>query len=208
MNQAGAISSVGRRVVKVGGSLLTRGELPSQLDEWVQRQGADEHTIWLAGGGRLADVVRQWDERFSLQSAALRPTLRCLQASAELLAALRHAGPPLAPSAIRQRLATARRPAEVVLDPQPLVTALSTSVCRRLRIDTWEATSDTIAALAAHQLGCRQLVLLKACPIPSPPPSLDQLARLGIVDPVFGQAAAGIETVRVEPLRPTPPSNR
>ena len=49
-----------RRVVKVGGSLLTRTDLQSKLTEWLDRQGKAQHLL-VIGGGELIDAIRRLD---------------------------------------------------------------------------------------------------------------------------------------------------
>ena len=53
------------RVVKVGGSLEDLPDLPQRLAEWLTRQTECDQLL-LAGGGRLADQVRQQDRQLHL----------------------------------------------------------------------------------------------------------------------------------------------
>ena len=54
-------SKLMRRVVKIGGSLLTRQDLPSALPGWIAQQPPAE-TLCIVGGGAVIDAVRRLDE--------------------------------------------------------------------------------------------------------------------------------------------------
>ena len=64
----------------------------------------------------------------------------------------------------------------------------------------WTTTTDTIAARLARHLRA-SLILLKSVPIPPGDPDWPTLARLGLVDPEFPRAVAGVANVRVVCLR-------
>ena len=188
-----------RRLVKVGGSLFPSKQLPRRLDHWYRRQ-AEAETVWLAGGGQLVDIVRRWDRHFELAEQALAPTVRCMQATAELLAVIRGTAPPKSAAAIEEERSSGDGPSEWVIDCWALVERLSAEERSEFRIDTWDATSDTLAALAARRLECDELVLLKSCAIDVPADDLQRLADRGIVDRVFPRAADGLPHIRVEML--------
>ncbi len=49
------------RIIKLGGSLLTRSDWPSNLIAWVEKQ-VPMRNIVLVGGGLPADAVRAFDK--------------------------------------------------------------------------------------------------------------------------------------------------
>ncbi len=50
-----------RRVIKVGGSLLSSPNLPDSLTRWIERQGVAENLV-VVGGGELVDAIRKLDQ--------------------------------------------------------------------------------------------------------------------------------------------------
>ena len=188
---------VAQRVVKVGGSLFAFSGLAPDLRAWLDEQ-ALATTILLAGGGALADVVRQWDARFQLgQTRAHWLCVEILRATARLLA-------DLLPEC---RLVTdfdelrgeLQEPADgraVVFCPAQFLREVEpTSGLPRLP-QTWDVTSDSLAARLAEALGARELVLLKS----SDPPATG-LAGTDYVDAYFAEASRNIPTVRFVNLR-------
>ncbi len=168
------------RIVKVGGSLLRSAEGPARIRAWRAVQvPADEW--WLAGGGEAADLVRQWDRRFDLSpELAYRLTLDALKLTQQLLQSLLDL------------------PDHACLDLVEEVRAFPSSWHTEYALASWNATSDTLAALIARRRGANELVLLKAASLPPQVCAWRELTEQGIVDPVFAQAAEGISHVRIE----------
>jgi 5-(aminomethyl)-3-furanmethanol phosphate kinase len=151
-------------IIKVGGSLFDHPALGPELSRFVAQQTG--RTLIVPGGGRAADVVRQYHhvhhppEEFSHWLA-----IRMMDANGELL---------------RHFLNGA---AEVVNclnfcqadEGGPL--ALS---------HDWRVTSDAIAARVAEQTQANELVMLKSIALPE---GIDwrQAAERGLVDVMFGE---------------------
>ena len=67
--------------------------------------------------------------------------------------------------------------------------------------ETWDVTSDTLAAAFSRLHAAEELVVMKSVDPPGDALQLRELARLGFVDRHFPDFAAGIETVRFVNLR-------
>ncbi len=168
------------RIVKVGGSLLRWAEGPARIHAWRAKQTPAEEW-WLAGGGEAADLVRQWDRRFDLSpELAYRLTLEALKLTQQLLQSLLDL------------------PDHMCLDLVEEVRAFPSNWHTEYTLASWNATSDTLAALIARRRGADELVLLKAAPLSTQIHVRQELTKQGIVDPVFAQAAEGIPRVRIE----------
>ncbi|MDC0274171.1 hypothetical protein OAK91_05515, partial [Planctomycetaceae bacterium] len=53
-------------VYKLGGSLLDLPDLGQRLMRLWSRRPEEERRLLIVGGGKFADVVREWDARFGL----------------------------------------------------------------------------------------------------------------------------------------------
>ena len=174
-------------VVKVGGSLLAGGSLPSLLTT-LGELARTYRLVVVPGGGPFADAVREACSRHDLgASAAHWMAVLAMDQHAHLLAGLR-------PTA---RLTTG--PDEIAkVQAEGLLPVLSPF--RWLQaVDPlphgWHVTSDSIAAWVAARLSARRLVLLKSLEgVPGTngdilaEAPLRSLALAGIVDEHFAQA--------------------
>jgi 5-(aminomethyl)-3-furanmethanol phosphate kinase len=193
------------RVVKVGGSLEDLPDLPQQLVQWLWGQTECDQLL-VAGGGRMADQVRQQDRQLHLSAETAHwLAVHAMAVNARRLEQSLRAG-------------VLSRPVDDVpsQDQDPLIHARARFVDVETFLRHWEpmapgntlpygwhVTSDSIAARLAQVVGARELVLLKS----TLPLSAD--ARLSIaqgvacrlVDDHFPIAASSIERVRVVNLR-------
>lgn len=180
-----------RRVVKVGGSLLTWSQLPQQLDGWLKSE-SPMTSVLIAGGGPWAELLRQTASRFDLAEAAAHDM--CIQAmsvTASLLADLLSC--PCATSlAELSRIADCDR---VVLDVHNWLAGERSRDLPK----SWDVTSDSIAARLASELNAVELVLLKSRSAPGR--ELSSLADAGYVDRYFSNAAANLSRIRYVNLR-------
>jgi len=177
------------RIVKVGGSLLDLPDLKERLHSW-QEQNHDRPNLYVAGGGKLVDGFRQFQQRCQLpQDASHRLALQAMALNSLRLSQLTNW--PLV------------RYEEINTSRQPLLNASSFVDLRRMpgvnkRTD-WDFTSDSLTAVLARQLKTGELVLLKS----SDPPADDlvELARHNFVDRAFPEEAAQLPAVRFCNLR-------
>jgi len=193
------------RIVKVGGSLFDWPELPLALCQWLAAQSPD-HNVLVAGGGALADVIRQADATHRLgEPTAHQLCVELLGVTARLLHTL------LAERAARTTFAELletrcvdRLPDCLVLDPCAFLTHQEPAAAGIPLPHTWDVTSDSIAARIAEVLAADELVLLKSCEPPQAS-SLAALAADGYVDRYFPAAASGFRgKVRMVNLRAFP----
>ena len=184
-------------VVKLGGSLLDWPDWPARLTKFLAGL-PDLQPVLVVGGGRFADVLRDFDRIHGLgetRSHAL--ALRVLDTTAHLAAAL------LPGSVVIDDLA--QIPAIHDQGKLPIL-APRTFLDRDDRVapdplpHAWTTTTDSIAARLARHLRAG-LILLKSTPIPPGDPDWPTLARLGLVDPEFPRAVAGPAKVSVVCLK-------
>lgn len=189
-------------VVKIGGSLLDLPDLPARLS--AVRQELPCRVAWLAGGGRLADEIRDWQGRFHLSE----PTAHCLAlqtltVSAELIGTL------------RPEVQLCSRASEVVRVWQTGGDAVispdawfrhtpgwfrgSPRLPAGLLPESWAVTSDTLAACVAIELEA-SLMLLKSVELPAGW-SWSEASRQGMVDVAFPQVAPLLRAVHWVNLR-------
>lgn len=186
-----------RRVVKIGGSLLERDDLPRALTNWLAVQSVAE-TLMVVGGGGLVDAIRRLDrghagddvETHWLCVELLDVTFRIASTwfdqwhrigSAEELT-----------GAIDRGFSS----------DAPTLVAVG-SFYRQgddARIPTdWRTTADTIAAVLATLVDADELVLLKSCDV-SAVATIDEMVTAGIIDEALPMIAGKLKRLRVEKL--------
>ena len=183
-------------VVKVGGSLLDWPGLATTLAAFLATV-RDRKVVLIVGGGRFADALRDLDrvQRIGeVRSHSL--SLRVLGLTAHVLADL-VPGLVVVPT-IADLAACWASPSTPILDPRRFLEADDRSPDPLPH--AWTTTTDAIAARVATHLGALELILLKSVKPPGGA-GLDELARLGLVDPEFPRAARGIARVTWVNLR-------
>jgi aspartokinase-like uncharacterized kinase len=192
-----------RRVVKVGGSLLGRGDLRQSLPRWISSQADSDasETLVIVGGGELIDAIRRWDAVHPGDATETHwLCIDLLDTTSGLLAGWFDW--PLLSDRDELQLAIERG----FPGGKPIVVAVRAFHQRGLAtLDPfgvpldWRTTSDSLAALLAIQAAADELVLLKSCAI-DPQANLDQLAGAGVVDEALPMLAPRLPAVRVEQL--------
>ena len=163
-------------VVKVGGSLFYLPQLGPGLRQWLAEQEPGR-TLFLPGGGPLANVIRQYHHTHQLDEEHSHwLAIRTMHVNAGLLQALlgdvpviRHPGVMTTPTAILDA-------SEFCLADEGSDDALPHS---------WRVTSDAIAARVAWVGNARRLVMLKSVTL-QPPFDWRTAAEKGAVDHAFG----------------------
>jgi aspartokinase-like uncharacterized kinase len=182
-----------RRVVKIGGSLLQRVDLPVCFASWHRRQNPAAQTYVVVGGGSLVDEIRKLDQRFELSDASAHwLAIRGMSITAQLFVEL-------VPDA---RLVS--DPDQIdgqsglfVLDVYEFLLRNGSSGSDALPCG-WHVTSDSIAAHLARWLEADELVLVK--PVRRCFSSLVDAAANEFVDSYFPTAVADSLTVRFDIL--------
>jgi aspartokinase-like uncharacterized kinase len=186
-------------IIKIGGSLLDWPELPDRLKDFLTSElDGLNRIVFIAGGGRIVDVIRDLDHvhRFG-EAGAHALAIDALDLTARILGRLLHetrviidddeiracwdAGliPILAPGHVLRRFASC---ADADLP------------------STWDVTSDSIAAWIAVQLRADRLILLKSTELPVGL-SRSRAAAAGLVDAWFAPLAHPLTRVAYRNLR-------
>lgn len=164
-------------VIKIGGSLADWHRLGTWLDV-VSRPGHLHPVVVVPGGGPFADAVRDAQDTWRFDDRlAHRMALLAMEQFGLMLHGI---CPTLQPAATRERLRSLIRarmpavwlPSAMALD-QPEIA------------ESWEVTSDSLAAWLAVELDAAALVLVKSGPCPCSATDAASLARDGLVDAAF-----------------------
>jgi 5-(aminomethyl)-3-furanmethanol phosphate kinase len=168
-------------IVKLGGSLAEAGTLRRWLDTILAQGGG--RTVIVPGGGEFADGVRAAQNRLRFSDrTAHRMALLAMQQYALLLHDL---APALRPCADEAQIAAALAAGSIALWLPSAMVETDPTIS-----ESWDVTSDSLAAWLAWRVGGTQLVLVKSAPAPAPPLSPERLAALGFVDAAFPTYAA------------------
>ena len=177
-------------VLKLGGSLLSLPDLAARVESIVE-----ERTrclcLLVAGGGKAADIVRQWSDDFSLsEESAHELALEAMAFTASLLVRLVPRAALVSDLGEIERARSDRLLA--ILDPPRFLPVLERDSTIPLP-HTWDATSDSIAAWVAATLGARELVMMKSIDLRDR--TWPEAARDGAVDPYFPVLAERIPAI-------------
>lgn len=163
-------------VVKIGGSLLGSPELQKWLD--IFAKFSDGNIVIVPGGGLFADAVR-----------AAQKLSKMSDASAHRLAVLAMDQYGLLMASMNPMLATARTEMEIderTWQHRGIVWLPSQMVLADDKIpQSWDVTSDSIAAWLAEKLGAQHLVLVKSDKPDESELCLRMMTKTGMVDQAF-----------------------
>ncbi|HVW39452.1 MAG TPA: hypothetical protein VHB99_19175, partial [Pirellulales bacterium] len=154
-------------------------------------------TAILAGGGRMADAVRDADGLHRLgETVSHWLCIRVMVVQAELLGALLP-GATLCRSLAEWRLLKSEL---AILDPWIFLREEEPRLVGPRLPESWDVTSDSIAARFASAIGAAELVLLKST-LPAPASTLADAAAAGYVDAFLPRLADCVPRVRCVDLR-------
>lgn len=186
-----------RRIVKLGGSLLTFEFLGSAFQQWLASQPSSLNLV-IVGGGEQVDEIRR-DQATSggsdedCHKLALEAMGRTSQIAAELLQLSRTSDQDLALDWLRG-LHRAGQAGRLTGEPEAraMIFDLSSLALQDLSLPrTWDLTSDSLAAWIAQSWSISELILMKSRPAPIgwTPKSrgFDDW-----VDPLFPEFSAGL----------------
>lgn len=179
-------------IIKLGGSLAAAGTLRRWLAVILAQGGGC--AVIVPGGGEFADSVRAAQTRWRFSDrTAHRMALLAMEQYALMLHEL---APALRPCADEAQIGAALAAGGIALWLPSAMVEADPAIA-----ESWDVTSDSLAAWLARRLGATRLVLVKSAPAPAPPVSPERLAEFGLVDPAFpGYAArAGIPVVYCGP---------
>lgn len=174
------------RVVKVGCSLFEQRDLQSQLFGWLDSQ-PPALQLFIAGGGELADSIKNWDARFQLGEAISHwMCIRALSITARTLTHLLDGVNLLGDwNSVRGWIAASHEESAAVLDVWEFLRKTEPKAPPEPLPHTWQVTTDSIAARVAEVLQADELVLLKARTAPAAEDDYAALAAAGYVDEYF-----------------------
>jgi dihydroneopterin aldolase len=167
-------------VVKLGGSLAKAQTVRGWLTALARGKG---RTVVVPGGGAFADAVREQQQRLGFSDrAAHRMAILAMEQYGLALADL---SSELTPCANEREMLDALGRGSI---PVWLPTAMA--LADPDIPESWEMTSDSLAAWLARKIGAARLVLVKSTAAPRP---LDPaaLADRGLVDRLFPRFLAG-----------------
>jgi aspartokinase-like uncharacterized kinase len=181
-------------IYKVGGSLLDLPELASRLRAVIE-QNSDSRPLLVLGGGRMADVVREWDRIHHLdQESSHWLAVDAMGLNESLLHNLL---PESGIVATRQETRSVWDSSGIpILSASEFLRAEEFS-SRIPLLHTWEVTSDSIAAWIALQWPADGLALLKSVPQPDDFNSIVEGASFetNSVDPCFPRLASNLPSI-------------
>jgi 5-(aminomethyl)-3-furanmethanol phosphate kinase len=162
-------------VVKLGGSFAFSEHLKDWIDALAACAG---RVVIVPGGGPFADAVRLAQVRMGFDDrAAHHMAVLAMEQYGRALASLGSVFLPAeSAGAIRRHLAAGRIPVWM-----PSAMALSADDLAQ----SWDVTSDSLAAWLAGRIGADRLLLIKHAKFPSGRASVEDLVEMGVVDEAF-----------------------
>ncbi|WP_203426829.1 dihydroneopterin aldolase [Sinorhizobium sp. BG8] len=151
------------------------------MDAWIEAlASATFPLVVVPGGGPFADLVRFTQKSMRFSDAAAHEMAILAMEQFGIAIAERH-----------ERLCTARSQAEIesALSRGRVPVWLPSAMTRAAPeiAQSWDVTSDSLAAWLARRLGAGNLLLIKQVDVDGVMPNLEQLVDKGIVDAMLPQ---------------------
>jgi dihydroneopterin aldolase len=161
-------------IVKLGGSHASG----PHIKDWLSAIAAEAGSIAIVpGGGPFADAVRTAQVSMGFDDRAAHAM--ALMAMAQFGCVLQNLNPALRLAASRSAILRALKDGKVpVWSPEPMARAAALP-------ETWELTSDSLAAWLAGLLGADRLLLVKHGRFEAAAIGTHDLVARGVVDPLF-----------------------
>jgi dihydroneopterin aldolase len=175
IKQVGARSPRPRlAIVKLGGSHATG----PHLKDWLTAMAVEAGSIVIVpGGGPFADAVRAAQASMGFRDPAAH--IMALMAMAQFGLALESLNPSLSLASSRSAIFRALKDGKVpVWSPEPMARAAALP-------ESWDLTSDSLAAWLAGALGAGRLLLVKHGRLEGALVDVHDLVARGVVDPLF-----------------------
>lgn len=186
------------RIVKLGGSLLTMPNLKQKFQKWLH-ENPHPLTLIIVGGGPVVDAVRQvhlanpLSEEFAhwVCMDLLQHTARIAHqvlGNVDLIETM---------ADLQQSLSDSN-----VNSTTPIIAVVQVAICFARENpnmglpESWDVTSDSLAAAFCNMVAAEELVVMKSCDAPNDGSDLESLADFGFVDPLFAGLAEDIDQVR------------
>lgn len=189
------------RVVKLGGSLLQRPELPRLAEAWLAENN-DAINVILVGGGVWADGVRDAYARFDLEESFCHwLCIDLLEQTGQLAARLLKL-PLIADwQSLDERLAQPTAcGTNLIYTCGQFLREVDPSLAGASLPQSWQVTTDSIAARLATRLKACELVLWKSSLPEAAVTDIAQWSRLDYVDGYFPHVAGGLPVRAVDLL--------
>ncbi|MCX7083954.1 MAG: uridylate kinase [Methylococcales bacterium] len=172
------------RVIKLGGSLTQANTLLKCLDK-IDTNYTSQKIVIVPGGGAFADQVRTAQSHWLFDdSTAHKMAILAMQQMAILIQGLKsHWSLAESTTSITEQFKTHN-----VLIWSPSIHELETNDIP----ESWDITSDSLAAWLANKLSAKQLTLVKSASIDQNL-SLQELSLVGVIDKSFCEFVAESE---------------
>ncbi len=213
------------RVLKLGGSLLLLPNWPERLTAWIESHPATLNLL-LVGGGQIVDAVRELDRQHNLPApfshwlcidllsatariaSQLLPTFPLITAADELQRIVRDRFSSETVAGDRGSRPSLRASATYIVDVRcfyqpPAVGETggakhSESIATDCPLpESWETTSDSLAAWLANVVQAEELVLFKSITPPSDCHTPQAWVEQAIVDAAFADTLPTTLTVSI-----------